>query len=136
MDLTLLSSRGNGAWWPGKLAGPENFGYRNIRFGIGESGIIVRFITAAVPDGLLRGADFMERKRPLRESGAEQNKSAASTTFGTNSDCCIGKSRKSLPEIATVGAKQGDVDARDQRCLRVALGCYCVRRKLMRPMGR
>ena len=77
----------------------------------------------------------MKRKRPLCESGAEQNKSAASTAFRADSDCRIGKSRKSLPEIATVRAKQGDIDARDERSLRVALGYYCVRRKLMRPMG-
>jgi len=101
-----------------------------------ESGIVVGFIVAAIPAGLLGGTDFMKRKSPLCESGAEQNKSAASTAPRTNGDCSIWKSRKSLPEITTVGAKQSDVDARDERSLRVALGYDCVRRKLMRPMGR
>lgn len=76
----------------------------------------------------------MKRKSPLCESGAEQNKSATSTAFRTNSDCGIGKSRKSLPEIATVGTQQGDIDARNQWSLRIALGSYGVRRKLMRPI--
>jgi hypothetical protein len=79
-----------------------------------ESGIVVGFITLAVPCGLLSGTNFMKRKSPLREPKAKQNKSATSTAFRTNSDCGIGKGRKSLPEIATVGAKHRDIDARDE----------------------
>jgi hypothetical protein len=67
-----------------------------------------------IPDGLLGGTNFMKRKSSPGESGAEQNKSAASTAFRADSDCRIGKSRKSLPEIATVGTEQGDINAREQ----------------------
>jgi len=80
---------------------------------IGESGIVVGFIAAVIPAGLLSGTNFMKRKRPLCESGAEQNKSAASTAFRTGSDCSIWSERKSLPEIATVGTKQSDINTWD-----------------------
>lgn len=56
----------------------------------------------------------MKRKRSLCKSGAEQNKGASPRALRTNSDFSIGKSRKSLPEFATVGAQQGNIDARDQ----------------------
>jgi hypothetical protein len=56
----------------------------------------------------------MKWKNSFRESGTKQNKSAGSRTFRTDSDFTIGKRRKSLPEIATVGTEQGDIDARDQ----------------------
>ena len=80
-----------------------------------ESGIvIVGFIAAVIPGCLLGGTNFMKRERPLCESGAEKNKSTASIAFRTNSDCSTGKSRKSLPEITTVGTKQRDIDARDE----------------------
>ena len=77
----------------------------------------------------------MERKCSSCEPGAEQNKSARSRAFRADSDFAIRKDRKSLPEIATVGTQQGDIDARDQRSLRIALGDYRVRRKLMLPVG-
>ena len=76
----------------------------------------------------------MKRKRSLRESGAEQNKSAAAGAFRTDSDFGSGSERKGLPEFAAVRTEQGDIDTWDQRRLRVALG-RCVRGKLMRSMG-
>jgi hypothetical protein len=134
MDLTLFILTRQWAWWPGELAS-RNISLTEHPAGIRESGIVVRFITVAVPDGLLGGTNFMKRKSSPGESGAEQNKSAASTAFRASSDCSIWSERKSLPEIATVGTEQSDIDAREQRSLRVSLGYYCVRRKLMRPMG-
>ena len=74
----------------------------------------------------------MERKRSLCKSGAEQNKGAGPRTLRTNSDFSIGKSRKSLPEFATVRTEQRDIDARDQRSLLVTLD-NCVHGKRMRP---
>jgi len=56
----------------------------------------------------------MKRKCSSCEPGAEQNKSARSLAFRTDSDFAIGKGRKSLPEIATMGTQQGDIDARNQ----------------------
>jgi hypothetical protein len=82
--------------------------------GIGDSGVVVGFITTVIPDGLLGGTNFMKRKRPPGESGAEQYKSAASTTFRADSDCGVGKNSECLPEIATVRAKQSDINAREQ----------------------
>jgi hypothetical protein len=90
-----------------------------------DSGVVVGlagFVVAAIPAGELRGANFMKWKNSLRESGAEQNKSARSRTFRADSDFAIGKCRKSLPEIATVGTEQGDINARDQRSLRTTAG--------------
>jgi hypothetical protein len=106
-----------------------------LRNEIGCSGIVVGHVAVAIPLGLFSGTYFMKRKNPPGEPGAEQNKSAASTAFRTNSDCSIGKSRKSLPKIATVGTKQSDIDAREQRGLGVAFDGHGVRRKLLRPMG-
>jgi len=74
----------------------------------------VGFVAAAIPAGELRGTNFMKWKNPPSESGAEQNKSAGSRAFRTDSDFTMGKRRKSLPEIATVGTEQGNIDARDQ----------------------
>ena len=85
-----------------------------------DSGVVFRlvglvgFVTAAIPAGGLRRTNFMKRKNPFRESRAEQNKSASSRAFRTDSDFAIGKGRKSLPEIATVGTEQRDIDARNQ----------------------
>src|ERR1044071_1316093 len=135
MDLTLFILARRWGQVAGQTAGSENFGYRRDQVWKRDSGVVVHFITAVIPASLLGGTNFMKRKSSPGESGAEQNKSAASRAFRANSDCRIGKSRKSLPEIATVRTKQRDIDARDQRSLRAALGHYCVRRKLMRPMG-
>jgi len=77
----------------------------------------------------------MKRKRSTCEPIAEQNKSARSRAFRTDSDFAIGKGRKSLPEIATVGTQQGDINARDQWRLRIGLSGYSVRRRLMLPIG-
>ena len=74
----------------------------------------VGFVAAAIPAGELRGTNFMKWKNPPSESGAEQNKSAGSRAFRTDSDFAIGKGRKSLSEIATVRAEQRDIDARNQ----------------------
>lgn len=82
-----------------------------------DSGVVAGFVgiaTAVIPVGGLSGTQFMKRKNPFCETGAEQNKSARSRTFRTNSNFAIGKGRKSLPEIATVGTQQGDINARDQ----------------------
>ena len=87
---------------------------------LGCSGVVgglvgfVGFAGVAIPAGWLRGANFMTWKDTFRESGAEQNKSAGSRAFRTDSDFAIGKGRKSLPEIATVRTEQRDIDARDQ----------------------
>ncbi|HEX3092195.1 MAG TPA: hypothetical protein VHW72_06210 [Candidatus Angelobacter sp.] len=75
---------------------------------------LVGFVGAAIPAGGLSGTNFMKRKNSFRESGAKQNKSARSRAFRTESDFTIGKRRKSLSEIATVGTEQRDIDARDQ----------------------
>lgn len=72
----------------------------------------------------------MKRKSPPGESGAEQNKSTGPRAFRTHGDFSIGKSRKSLPEFATVRTKQGDIDAWGQWSLRAAVGRYCVRGRL------
>jgi hypothetical protein len=95
----------------------------------------VSIVTAAIPAGGLSGAQFMEWKNPLCEPGAEQNKRACSRAFGADGDFAIGKRRKSLPEIATVGTQQGDIYAREQWRLRIPLGDYSVRGKLMLPVG-
>jgi hypothetical protein len=109
----FLSSRGDRAWWWAiDLAGISSFA-ETSGLEIGESGIVVGFIAAVIPAGLLSGTNFMKRKRPLCESGAEQNKSAASTALRTSSDCSIGSERKSLPEITTVGTKQSDINTWD-----------------------
>jgi len=103
-----------------------------------DSGVVATFVgvvTAAIPAGELSGTNFMKRKSPLRESGAEQNKSARTRAFRTDSDFAIRKGRKSLPEIATMGTQQGDINARDQWGLQIALDDYSVRRKLMLPAG-
>lgn len=118
------------------MADRNVFVYRNIRSGMGESGIVVALITAVIPRGLLSRADLMKRKSPLGESGAEQNKSARSRAFRTDSDFGSGSERKSLPEIATVGTKQSNINAREQQSLRAALRHYRVGRKLMRRIGR
>ena len=76
----------------------------------------------------------MKWKRSLCKSGAEQNKGAGPRALRTNSDFSIGKSRKSLPEFTTVGAKQGNIDARNQWSMRVALGHRCVRGELVRSI--
>jgi hypothetical protein len=135
MDLTLfILTRRWGLWWAIDLAGISSLA-ETSGLEIGESGIVVCFITAVIPAGLLGGANFMKRKSPPGESRAEQNKGAASTAFRTSSDCCIWSEHKSLPEITTVGTKQRDVNTRDQWSLRVALGHNCVRRRLMQPTG-
>lgn len=103
-----------------------------------DSGVVAGFVgiaTAAIPAGGLSRTQFMKRKYPSCESGAEQNKSARSRALRTDSDFAIGKGRKSLPEIATVGTQQGDIDARDQWSVRIPLRDYSVRRKLMLPVG-
>lgn len=103
-----------------------------------DSGIVAGFVgvvTAAIPAGGFSGTQFMKRKQFFREPGAKQNKSARSRAFRTDSDFAIGKGRKSLPEIATMGTQQGDIDARNQWSLRIALSDYSVRRKLMLPVG-
>lgn len=103
-----------------------------------NSRVVAGFVglaTVAIPAGGLSGTQFMKRERPFCEPGAEQNKSARSRAFRTNSNFAIGKGRKSLPEIATMGAQQGDIDARDQRRLRIALDDYSVSRRLMLPIG-
>jgi hypothetical protein len=90
-----------------------------------DSGVVaglVGFVIAAIPGGGHSGAKFIKRKNPLRESGAKQNKSAGSRAFRTGSDFAIRKGSKGLPEFATVGTEQGDIDARNQWGLRVALG--------------
>ena len=92
------------------------------------SEIVIRFITAAIPAGLLDGTNFMKRKNPLCEPEAEQNKNTRSRAFRTVSDFAIGKGRESLPEIATVGTEQSDINARDQCRWRIALSNYSVRR--------
>ena len=104
---------------------------------IGNSGVIVSFTgiaNAVIPMGGLSGTQFMKRKHPFCEPGAEQNKSASSRAFRTDSNFAIGKGRKSLPEIATVGTQQGDIDTRNQWGLRIALGDYRVRGKMMLPV--
>ena len=99
-----------------------------------DSGVViglVGFVAAAIPASGLSGTNFMKRKCPFCEPGAEQNKSTSPRAFRTDSDFAIGKGRKSLPEIATVGTQQGNIDARDQWSLRAALGHYYVRGKPM-----
>lgn len=84
---------------------------------IAGSGVVIGlagFVAAAIPASELWGANFMKWKNSFRESGAKQNKSAGPRTFRTDSDFTFGKRGKSLPEIATVGTEQGDIDARDQ----------------------
>jgi hypothetical protein len=81
-----------------------------------DSGVVIGlagFVIASIPAGEFSGANFMKWKNPFRESGAEQNKSARSCAFRTDSDFGIGSERKGLPEIATVRTKQRDIDARD-----------------------
>lgn len=82
-----------------------------------DSGVVIGlagFVAAAIPASGFSGTNFMKRKNSLRESGAKQNKSARSRAFRTDSDFTIGKRRKSLPEIATAGTEQRDIDTRDQ----------------------
>jgi len=82
-----------------------------------DSGVVigqVGFVAAAIPASGLSGTNFMKWKNPPGESEAEQNKRAGSRAFRPDSDFTIGKRLKSLPEIATVGTEQGDIDARDQ----------------------
>jgi hypothetical protein len=118
------------------LAGRNQFAGGEIKDEIGRSGIVAGLITAVIPRGLLGGTNFMKRKKALRESGAKQNKSAQSCAFRTDSDFGIGSERKSLPEIATVGTKQRDIDAWDQWSLRRRRSAFCyLRRRLMQPVG-
>jgi hypothetical protein len=114
----------------GQLARRKHLACRKIRGKIGRSGIVVGHVTAVIPLVLLSGTNFMKRKNAPCESGAEQNKSARPRAFRTNSDFSVGKSREGLPEIATLGTKQSDIDTWNQWRLRVN-----VRRNLMRPMG-
>ena len=106
-----------------------------------DSGVVIGFagfagfVASAIPASGLSGTNFMKWKNPPGESGAEQNKRAGSRALRTDSDFTIGKRRKSLSEIATVGTEQGDIDARDQRRLRAALDHWHMRRKLMLPVG-
>lgn len=84
---------------------------------IAGSGVVIGlagFVVTVIPLGLFSGTNFMKWKNSFRESGTKQDKSAGTRTFRTDSDFTIGKRRKSLPEIATVGTEQGDIDARDQ----------------------
>ena len=80
----------------------NHFASRNIRAGIGGSGIVVGLISTVIPKRLRRGMKFMKRKDPPGESGAEQNKRAGPRALRAHSDFSIGKSRESLPEFTTV----------------------------------
>ena len=105
---------------------------------IAGSGVVAGFVgvaSAAIPAGGLSRTQFMKREHPFCEPGAEQNKGARARAFRTDSDFAIGKGRKSLPKIATMGTQQGDIDARNQWSLRIALVDGSVRRKLMLPAG-
>ena len=106
-----------------------------------DSGVVVafigfvRFAIAAIPGNWLGETNFMKRKNPPCESGAEQNKNTGPRAFRTHGDFSVGKRRKSLPKFATLGTKQRDINAREQWSLRVALSYCHVRRNLMRPIG-
>jgi hypothetical protein len=118
--LFILTGMEQGLGWA------ENISMETIRTAGGtmvrmaDSGVVFRlvglvgFVAAAIPAGGLRRTNFMKRKNPLRESRAEQNESAGSRAFRTDSDFAIGKDCKSLSEIATVGTEQRDIDARNQ----------------------
>jgi hypothetical protein len=112
------------------MVGPKAFLWIRIAAGtmvqMAGSGVVFRVVglvgcvgfvgcvAAAIPADGLGGTNFMKRKDPSGESGAEQNKGAGPSAFRTDGDFAIGKSGKRLPEFSTVGAEQGDINARDQ----------------------
>jgi hypothetical protein len=112
------------------MVGPKAFLWIRIAAGtmvrMAGSGVVFRVVglvgcvgfvgcvAAAIPADGLGGTNFMKRKNPSGESGAEQNKGAGPSAFRTDGDFAIGKSGKRLPEFSTVGAEQGDINARDQ----------------------
>jgi hypothetical protein len=92
--------------------------------------VLVGFVAVAIPADGLGGTNLVKRKKPLGESGTEQNKSTGPRTFRTDSDVAIWKRRKRLPEITTVRAEESDINARDERSLRAGVGYYWVRRRV------